>query len=135
MWMAPNCDSAVTGMIRRELTKGPSAQIIVRHSILIFLYIAIHSLTYTDDMRWSSVLSCALLVTGASASPKHTHKKPTVSPSASSSVAVSTPSTAPIKAATDPPYWLANIKHQGNAPFAASGYAVFRNVKDYGAVG
>ncbi|KAK9771541.1 putative Pectate lyase superfamily protein-domain-containing protein [Seiridium cardinale] len=32
-------------------------------------------------------------------------------------------------------YWLADISHQGVAPFAGSGYAVFRNVKDYGAVG
>ena len=86
-------------------------------------------------MRWSSVLSSALLVAGASAFPHHTHKR---SASASSSVAVSTPSPAPIKAAgavTDPPYWLADITHQGKAPFAASGYTVFRNVKDYGAAG
>jgi glucan 1,3-beta-glucosidase len=89
-------------------------------------------------MRWSSVLSSALLVAGASAFPHHTHKKPTPSPSASSSVAVSTPSAAPIKAAaaaTDPSYWLADITHQGNAPFAESGYVVFRNVMDYGATG
>lgn len=89
-------------------------------------------------MRWSSILSSALLVAGASAFPHHTHKKPTPSPSASSSVPVSTPSTVPIKAAaaaTDPSYWLADITHQGNAPFAGSGYTVFRNVKDYGAAG
>lgn len=91
-------------------------------------------------MRWSSVLSSALLVAGASAFPHHTHKKPTPSPSqrASSSVAVSTPSTADTKAAdaaTDPSYWLADITHQGYAPYAASGYTVFRNVKDYGAAG
>lgn len=35
----------------------------------------------------------------------------------------------------DPPYWLADIAHQGFAPYAGSGYQVFRNVKDYGAVG
>lgn len=84
-------------------------------------------------MRWTSILSSVLLVAGASAFPHHTHQK-----RASSSVAVPTPSTAPIRAsgaATDPPYWLADIKHQGNAPFAASGYTVFRNVKDYGAAG
>ncbi|KAK4442884.1 pectate lyase superfamily protein-domain-containing protein [Podospora aff. communis PSN243] len=32
-------------------------------------------------------------------------------------------------------YWLDNVKHQGLAPFADSGYKVFRNVKDYGAKG
>ncbi|CAK7204380.1 hypothetical protein SEUCBS139899_007136 [Sporothrix eucalyptigena] len=32
-------------------------------------------------------------------------------------------------------YWLADIEHQGYAPYAEDGYAVFRNVKDYGAVG
>ncbi|KAI1881109.1 hypothetical protein JX265_001349 [Neoarthrinium moseri] len=32
-------------------------------------------------------------------------------------------------------YWLEQISHQGVAPFAGSGYAVFRNVKDYGARG
>lgn len=38
---------------------------------------------------------------------------------------------------TDPSYWLADIKHQGYAPYApsADSYVVFRNVKDYGAVG
>lgn len=32
-------------------------------------------------------------------------------------------------------YWYENIAHQGIAPFAPSGYTVFRNVKDYGAKG
>lgn len=32
-------------------------------------------------------------------------------------------------------YWLGDISHQGVAPYAASGYTVFRNVKDYGALG
>ncbi|KAI0019158.1 pectate lyase superfamily protein-domain-containing protein [Xylariomycetidae sp. FL0641] len=32
-------------------------------------------------------------------------------------------------------YWLEDIKHQGVAPFGGDGYKVFRNVKDYGAVG
>ncbi|EEA23742.1 hypothetical protein TMatcc_006817 [Talaromyces marneffei ATCC 18224] len=89
-------------------------------------------------MRWSSVLSSALLVAGASAFPHHSHKNPTPSPSASSSVAVSIPSAAPLiaaGAAATPSYWLADITHQGNAPFAASGYTVFRNVRDYGAAG
>jgi hypothetical protein len=40
-------------------------------------------------------------------------------------------------AAWGEPYWLENIRHQGMAPFApnATNYTVFRNVKDYGAVG
>ena len=35
------------------------------------------------------------------------------------------------------PYWLQNIAHQGYAPYASdpSSYSVYRNVKDYGAVG
>lgn len=32
-------------------------------------------------------------------------------------------------------YWLEDISHQGLAPYAGSGYSVFRNVKDYGAKG
>lgn len=32
-------------------------------------------------------------------------------------------------------YWMGDIAHQGVAPYAASGYSVFRSVKDYGAVG
>lgn len=40
-------------------------------------------------------------------------------------------------AVVDPSYWLADISHQGLAAFNSnpSGYKVFRNVKDYGAVG
>ncbi|KIM38529.1 glycoside hydrolase family 55 protein [Hebeloma cylindrosporum] len=35
------------------------------------------------------------------------------------------------------PFWMEKIKHQGKAPFNSDpeGYKVFRNVKDYGAVG
>jgi glucan 1,3-beta-glucosidase len=32
-------------------------------------------------------------------------------------------------------YWYENIAHQGIAPFAPSGYQVYRNVKNFGAVG
>lgn len=40
-------------------------------------------------------------------------------------------------AAAGDPYWLQSIKHQGLAAFNSnpSGYQVFRNVKDFGAVG
>jgi len=40
------------------------------------------------------------------------------------------------KDARDAPFWLADIKHQGATPYSESqSYSVFRNVKDYGAVG
>lgn len=32
-------------------------------------------------------------------------------------------------------YWMESISHQGLAPYAGNGYNVFRNVKDYGALG
>ncbi len=32
-------------------------------------------------------------------------------------------------------YWYENIAHQGISAFGPSGYAVYRNVKDYGATG
>lgn len=38
-------------------------------------------------------------------------------------------------AAASDPYWLETIEHQGISAFGTSGYTVFRNVKDYGAVG
>ncbi|KAL0578155.1 hypothetical protein V5O48_003821 [Marasmius crinis-equi] len=40
-------------------------------------------------------------------------------------------------AGPDEPYWLENINHQGNAVYHPNGtdYQVFRNVRDYGAVG
>jgi hypothetical protein len=33
------------------------------------------------------------------------------------------------------PYWYETINHQGISAFGPSGYAVYRNVKDYGAKG
>lgn len=40
-------------------------------------------------------------------------------------------------AAASDPFWMESIKHQGTAAYnsAPSTYVVFRNVKDYGAVG
>jgi glucan 1,3-beta-glucosidase len=32
-------------------------------------------------------------------------------------------------------YWLASIQRQGTVPFGGAGYQIFRNVKDFGAVG
>jgi hypothetical protein len=32
-------------------------------------------------------------------------------------------------------YWMEGIPHQGFAPYAGSGYTVFRNVRDFGAKG
>jgi hypothetical protein len=42
----------------------------------------------------------------------------------------------PPAAKPDAPYWLESIEHRGRAPYHHSGvYKVFRNVRDYGAVG
>ncbi|KAH8824349.1 beta-1,3-glucanase [Flagelloscypha sp. PMI_526] len=52
--------------------------------------------------------------------------------------ALGTSCTGPIgsgTAAASDPFWLQTITHQGKAPYAASGYQVFRNVKDFGAKG
>lgn len=40
-------------------------------------------------------------------------------------------------AAPSDPFWMQNIKHQGTSAFNSdpSSYQVFRNVKDFGAVG
>lgn len=38
-------------------------------------------------------------------------------------------------AAAGDPFWYESIAHLGSAPYAASGYKVFRNVMDYGAAG
>jgi hypothetical protein len=38
-------------------------------------------------------------------------------------------------AVEDSSYWLESISHQGVSAFGASGYQVFRNVKDFGARG
>ena len=60
---------------------------------------------------------------------------------ANSSVAEPTAASHSLEAAAaavaDPPYWLADVTHQGIAAFNAdpSTYVVFRNVKDYGAAG
>jgi glucan 1,3-beta-glucosidase len=46
--------------------------------------------------------------------------------------------TAPLgtgNASVGEPFWQQNITHQGTSPFGPSGYQVFRNVKDFGAVG
>lgn len=53
--------------------------------------------------------------------------------SGTSTVSSSSTASASAPACTD--YWLATIDHQGVAPYAPSGYKVFRNVMDYGAVG
>jgi glucan 1,3-beta-glucosidase len=83
-------------------------------------------------MRWSSALFPALLVAGASAVPHSKKSTPSSSVAVSSSAAIVAGAAATV---ADPTYWLADITHQGLAPYAASGYSVFRNVKDYGAAG
>ena len=47
--------------------------------------------------------------------------------------ALPTPQAAPAGAATS--YWLSNIQRQGSPAFGDAGYKIFRNVKDFGAVG
>ena len=46
---------------------------------------------------------------------------------------------APIAASSQPPasstYWVADIARKGGVAFGASGYQIFRNVKDFGATG
>ena len=52
--------------------------------------------------------------------------------------AVPTPDPEPVPApaaANAATYWVSDIKRQGAPAFGASGYKVFRNVKDYGAKG
>ena len=44
------------------------------------------------------------------------------------------PSFNTLVAVSDPPYWYADITHQGISAFNP-GYQVFRNVKDFGAMG
>jgi glucan 1,3-beta-glucosidase len=50
-----------------------------------------------------------------------------------SSVAVSSSSAVTKRQSTA--YWYESISHQGISAFGPSGYAVYRNVKDYGATG
>ncbi len=57
----------------------------------------------------------------------------TGSPSTAISAPPSSTSSIPTPVCSD--FWLDKITHQGAAPFAGSGYKVFRNVKDFGAKG
>jgi hypothetical protein len=47
----------------------------------------------------------------------------------------SAPTPAPADTAATSSYWLSSIARQGTVAFGNSGFQVFRNVKDYGAVG
>ena len=53
---------------------------------------------------------------------------------AASPACTGTPSNSP-QQSTPTPYWYEEIAHQGISAFGPSGYAVYRNVKDYGATG
>lgn len=99
-------------------------------------------------MRWSSLIFAAALVASTTAEQLKIPAVEKVVTSALSKFHDYTAYSGPTGTAkaevvqptaavetTDPTYWLADITHQGNAPFAASGYAVFRNVMDYGAKG
>lgn len=70
--------------------------------------------------------------TGASTSTGSPSSASSHSSSSTSSTGTSTTASA-APACTD--FWLEKIAHQGVAPFAGSGYSVFRNVKAYGAKG
>lgn len=60
----------------------------------------------------------------------YTHYK--APPGTSNSTSKNSPK---VPAATGQPYWYEQIGHQGISAFGPSGYAVYRNVKDYGAKG
>ena len=60
----------------------------------------------------------------------YTHYTPP--PGTSNSTSKNSPK---VPAAGGQPYWYEQIAHQGISAFGPSGYAVYRNVKDYGAKG
>jgi glucan 1,3-beta-glucosidase len=68
----------------------------------------------------------------SSSSSSNSTSTPTVSASLNSTSSSTTPTASPTQCA----YWLEDLKHQGKAPSQNdTTYQVFRNVKDYGAVG
>jgi glucan 1,3-beta-glucosidase len=82
------------------------------------------------------VPSAALAVpvpSAAPAVPAVPSAYPVASAAPSSAPAVPVTPVAPATGSTG--YWLADIKHQGVAPFAGADFKVFRNVKEYGAKG
>lgn len=88
------------------------------------------------DAVVSSVLSSfSAYVTHALQEATATAQGVAATPTATGSVHPRSPAGGAV--AADPPYWLADIPHQGIAAFNPdrNNYTVFRNVKDYGAVG
>lgn len=45
------------------------------------------------------------------------------------------PSASLFKRDSSSQYWLSTMQQQGSSPYAPAGYKIFRNVKDYGAMG
>ncbi|KAG7285737.1 hypothetical protein NEMBOFW57_008031 [Staphylotrichum longicolle] len=81
----------------------------------------------------SSSSSTSVSSTSVSSSSTTSSVSSSSSSSSTTSSATSTTSSAQVATCTD--FWLEKITHQGVAPFAESGYEVFRNVKAYGAKG
>ncbi|GAB1315404.1 hypothetical protein MFIFM68171_05614 [Madurella fahalii] len=88
-----------------------------------------HTITTCPSQAPTPPCSATSHTTG---SGSETDIESSVSPTTTSSSPSTTTSIAAV-ACTD--FWLERIAHQGVAPFAGSGYEVFRNVKDFGAVG
>lgn len=102
-------------------------------------------------MRWFSIYATAALVVSAAAEDfnipavervvdaalvkYHDYVAYDGPTGAGTARVINAPPTTAAAEASDPAYWLADITHQGYAPFGPSGYTVFRNVKDYGAKG
>ncbi|KAK4096079.1 glycoside hydrolase family 55 protein [Parathielavia hyrcaniae] len=96
----------------------------------------------TSSTDSSTTASATTSTTSSSASESSTVSSTTSFSSSSSSSSSSTSTTSSSSSTTSSiaapectDFWLEKIQHQGVAPFAGSGYEVFRNVKDYGAKG
>ncbi|KAF8900746.1 exo-beta-1,3-glucanase [Gymnopilus junonius] len=68
---------------------------------------------------------------------EHSRRAPSIPKSSNSTGDGCSTASSPTFASSSSPFWMESIKHQGISPFNSdpSSYKVFRNVKDYGAVG
>ncbi|TLS29191.1 hypothetical protein PpBr36_00045 [Pyricularia pennisetigena] len=95
------------------------------------------------SIRTSSILTYSVpgnistIRTGPGYGGGTTSRTSSATGSSTSASATSTSSSTPLPGCGSDSYWLANIKHQGFAPYAPSpsSYTVFRSVKDFGAKG
>jgi glucan 1,3-beta-glucosidase len=128
--------SVATYQPTSDSTLSPSASGSVTASAS---YTTVSSSSAVSSSYSVSSPSTSSVVGNTSSSPTYSASKSTSStvsvPTSSSSKTLTTSSSTPTPTACS--YWMENIKHQGIAPFAGSGYQVFRNVKDaaYGAKG